>query len=351
MKREQANTFLSALLIIFCFLFFNCKQQESPTKEIVEKSIQAAGGKEKISQINNYSFKLGQQTIYVSTDGLMKILSGKSPVITEVIFADAKNVKRNCYDNKTEPHGLQKSTYQGLAMLRSGLFTLKNFKDQLTDQGVMTFGPKELHLLTTQIDDLQMEFYLDPEEFTLQRLVFTGFDEQGDKYEVNHDYGLYQEIDGINIPSSFFSSQVGTRGRLQEISEVKLNQELSDDFFSSLELNMGTVKIGEGILDGNITDFSFQRNMLMIGTNWTDKCINQAGFKSTDKLALKIKDMEVEIDFYDSPPPRSEMRDGAKIMIPNQREENYLIYLLSSDYKIFAEELEPLLPIQIKRKE
>jgi len=324
-------------------------QADLSVKDIVEKNIQAAGGKEALSAVKNYSFKHGLRTYYMATSGLMKLTDGKEPVITEVILVEKDKVKRNCFNKISEMAGFVKSTYQCLAQLRSGLFTLINFKDQLEFKGQKNFGPKKHYMLTTDIGRLKVEFYIDYDEFILKRLVFKGFDQSRGRYEVNHDFGPYQEIDGIKIPSSWFGSSVGARGSNYGISNVKINPTLDKDFFSTIEVNVGEVKIAEGALSGNIIEFSFRRNMLQMSTNWTDECIKGAGFKSKDKLILQMGDKEIEIDFYESFPPRETIGPGSKFLVPNRRSENYIIYLISPESKQLLEEIEPLLPIQVKK--
>ena len=347
---ERRLRVLFAGLVVFLGSFLLLYAQANlSVKDIVRKNIQAAGGKEALSEVKHYSFKHDLKTYYMATSGLMKLTDGKEPVITEVILVEEDKVKRNCFNKITELAGFVKSTYQCLTKLRCGLFTLINFKDQLEFKGLKSFGPKKHYMLTTDIGELKVEFYLDADEFTLKRLVFKGFDQSRGKYEVNHDFGPYQEINGIKIPSSWFSSQVGTRGSNYGISDVKINPPLDKDFFSIIEVNVGEVKIAEGALSGNIIESSFRRNMLQISTNWTDECIKGAGFKSEDKLILQVGDKEIEIDFYESFPPRETIGPGSKLMVPNRRSENYIIYLISPEYKQLLEEIEPLSPIQVKK--
>jgi len=350
MAKHRWKVYLLGVLFLSGFVLLSHSQPNLSVKEIVEKNILATGGKEKISQVENYSFKYGSTAYYMAADGVMKITEGKEPIITEVILVDQDKVKRNCFNQITELTGFQKSTYQCLAQLRCGLFTLINFKDQLEFKGLKNFGPKKYYILTTHVDNLKVDFYLDEEEFIVRRIVFQGYNPAIGRYEVNHDIGPYQDIDGLKIPSSWFGSRVGMRGSLNEISDVKMNQTLEKDFFSKLDVNVGKVKIAEGTLHGNIIEFMFRRNMLMIATNWTNEYIQRTGFKTKDKLILQISGENIEIDFYESVPPRDALGPGAKFMVPNRRAENYLIYLRSPEYKQLSEKLDPLLPIQVKRK-
>ncbi len=349
MVERRLRVFFTGLLVFLGSFLLLYAQANLSVKDIVRKNIQAAGGPEALSKVKNYSFKHGLRTYYMTTSGFMKLIIGKDPVITEVILVEEDKVKRNCFNNITEIAGFTKSTYQCLARLRSGLFTLANFKDQLEFKGQKNFGPKKHYMLTTDMGRLKVEFYLDADEFTIKRLVFKGFDQSRGKYEVNHDFGPYQEINGINIPSSWFSSQVGARGSNYGISDVKINSPLDEDFFSTIEVNVGEVKIAEGTLSGNIIRSSFRRNILQISTNWTDECIEGAGFKPKDKLILQMGDKEIEIDFHESFPSRETIGPGSKFLVPNRRNENYIIYLISPEYKQLSKEIVPLLPIQVKK--
>jgi hypothetical protein len=346
MVKHRRISFIICFLILTGLIFLSCSQ----ANKIVEQNILAAGGKANLSKIKNYSFAYGSTNYYLSTEGVMKLTEGRAPIITEVILNEKDKVRRNCFNNTTEFTGLQKSIYQCLARLRAGLFTLNHFQGQLKYHGLKSFGPRELHMLSTNVDGLQVEFYLGSEDSLLKRLVIKGYDEQQNKHEENHDFGPYQEIEGVKIPSSWFASQVGTRGSSVEISDVKVNQPLEKDFFTNLDVNVGDVEIGQGFLKGNIVQSSFRRNILTIDTNWTDVCIQKAGFKAKDKLILQIADTELEIDFHESFPPRSTLGPGSKFMVPNRRADNYLIYLISPEFSKLAEQLDTLSPIRVKKK-
>jgi hypothetical protein len=350
MAESRSRVFFPVLLVFLGSFHLLSSQANQSVKDILEKNIQAAGGREALSKIKNYSFKYGPKTYYMATSGLMKLTDGRRPVITEVILVEKDKVRRNCFNKISELSGFEKSSYKCLAQLRSGLFTLINFAGRLELKGKRTFGPEKLYLLTTSVGELEVEFYLDSDEFILKRLVLKGFNRSRGKYEVNHDFGPYQEINGIKIPTSWFSSQVGARGSNYEITDVKINPPLANDFFFTIDVNVGTVEIAEGALSGNIIESRFRRNVLQISTNWTDECLKRAGFKSKDKLILQMRDKEIEINFYESFPPRGTIGPGSKVMVPNPRSENYIVYLISPEDKQLLEEIEPLLPIRVKRK-
>lgn len=351
MAERRVKFLCIGLTFFICSLLLMFSQSMLTVNEIVEKNIQAAGGKENLAKVKNYSFKNGLTTYYMSTKGMMKQTEGKEPIITEVILVGNSKVKRNRFNNITEFTGLEKSTFQCLAQLRCSLFTLATFKDKLKFTGLKKFGPKKYYMLTTHMDGLEIEFYLDSDEFTLRRMVLNGFDPSQGKYEVNHDFGPYQDIEGAKIPSSWFNSQIGTtRGSSFTISDVKINQALGKNFFTKLDVNVGKVEVQKGALSGNVIEFRFRRSRLQIATNWTDEFIKKAGFEAGDKLILQIGGMDLEIDFYASQPPRGTIKPGAKYMIPNFRGENYFIILGKEENEQLSEKLESLLPLRIKRK-
>ena len=344
------STFIFLSILVTASLY----QSGISREELVNKNIEAAGSREQVAKIRNFSFKAGSKTYLISAAGAMKITEGKQPAITEAILVTDKEVKRNSFGHISQLQGVQKETYQVWAKLASGFFTLKNFKGKLNFQGLKIFGFKKLYVLISKINDLEADFFLKPENYQIERMVLKGFDAQGDKYEVNYDFGPYKSENGLNLPSSWFQSQVGTRGTLYQLSEVDFNLPLAPDFFTKLEINIGQVKLSDGVLNGNIIDFNFQRGLLIINTNWTKQSLQQAGFENKDKLILSVGGLNVELDFYDSRPSREVLKPGAKLMMPNRGQNNYLILLWSREFQSLADKLEILSPLQVrwkKRKE
>lgn len=352
MNRKRSIVLLTSISLILSLTIFASSKPQISVNEILEKNVQAVGGKDKINSIENFSFQDGQTTYYLSSVGRMKLTSGRDPVITEIILVNQDSALRNCFNKLSDFGPLLEQTLQIRAKLYTGLFTLMNFKGELEFSGTKKFGPKEFHVLTNETEDLEVEFYIDSKDFLLKRVVFRGHNPDFGKYEVNHDIGPYQEVDGINLPSSWFRSQVGTRGSTAEISDVKWNLDLTEDFFSNHEVNVGKTDFSEGILKGNIVDFEIGRGgQVMIATNWTDDCIRRAGFAPEDKLILTLGEAQMEVDFFASQPPRSAYREGAILIMPARGDENYVITILDSGYQDLVEQLEPLMAIQLKEKD
>jgi hypothetical protein len=318
--------------------------------EIIAKNIEAAGGSDRLAEIESFAFSFGPTTYTMSASGPMKMRVGKAPIITEAILVNDQGVQRNCFNNMSQFQGLNAAVYHVLAKLRSGVFTLKNFKGELAYLELKSFGPQQMHRLITSEGDLQVEFNVDAGTHELRRLVFKGYQEEQGSYDVNHDFGTYQEVEGIRLPSSWFSSRVGTRGSVLEIQDVLLNPELGPGFFENVDVNTGDVEINPGELKGNIVEFAFQRGRLLLGTNWTSRSVEGAGFEPEDRLVLTIQDREVELVLYNDRPPQGAMGPGKHVMIPNFRSENYNIYLISEEYEALVETLDVLMPIRLGKK-
>lgn len=347
--------FSLGLFTLGLFLFFGLfsASKKSFQDEIVEKNIQAIGGSDKIAEIENFSFRLGPSTYYIASDGQMKITVGKEPAIREVAVVNQDGVMKNSFNEITEISGIEKARIQCLARLYSGLFTLMNFRDELEFYGLKNFGPEKLYCLTTKIEDLDVSFYVDEEDSLIKRIVFKSYDPKRGKYEVNIDYGPYEEANGVKMPTSWFSSRVGGRGSEFQISDIKMNNKLEEGFLSKLDVNIGEVEVSSGVLKGNVIEFRTFRNNLYIITNWREKDVEKAGLKTKDSLIFLIDDMETEFVFYASGrevPPRSEFTKGARIMFLDRRRGNtYMIYFYATEFNQIADKLRPLLPIQVKK--
>ena len=317
-------------------------------KEIITKNILTAGDPAQLARIKNYAFTARNQKFYLSNNGQMKITLGQPPAISEIILVNKEKVIRNSYNNISQFSELLKASYQVMARLRSGFFTLKNFQKELQYQGLKKFGLKQHHVLLTRQGPLEVRFYLDPQSFRLKRLVLRGYDAEKGHYEVNHDFGEYKPFEAVHLPSSWFVSQVGTRGQLFEISEVNFNLNLPPDFFDSLELNIGQVEVSPGLIKGNIVSYNIARNnRLTLETNITLKSLSQVNLQPGQQVILKVAGTQLAVKFYAARPPREELGPGAIFMMPDLQDKHLIIYILSTEYGHLAKVLKPLLPLEL----
>ena len=329
-------------------------QADLTLKDLMEKNIQAVGGREKLSLIRNISFKTGGTRYTAAPTGELKMTTGKEPVITEATLVQGDSVRRNSFQAVSELSGIPKAVNLVLAKLYAGVFTLKKFEKELTFHGLKSYGPEKFYLLTAKSDPLSVDFFLRADDFCLKRLVFRGATPEGDKYEVNYDFGPFEDAEGLKIPLTWFSSQVGTRGTLAEVSEVKINQLLDPDFFAKLEVNIGTAEAGPGRLKGNVLDFGGSPAGFSITTNWTRSDVEKAAFRSGDKLAFGGEGFAEELVFYASPtelPSQEILAKGARFLAPSPRGgEIYIIQFIAVDAAQLASKLKVLAAIEITKK-
>lgn len=355
MRKSGRTEIWFIIPVLAMLLYLGAGDAGLSVKEIIQKNLEASGGGQKLGQIQNLSFRTGNTRAVVSAGGELKLVSGKEPVVTEVILVKEDGVRKNSYNSMTEIMDPQKTVYQTLARLYAGLFSLSRFEAQLKFEGMKTYGPEKLyHLTIAKPGALKIDFFLGSEDFCLRRLVFQGLTSGGDKYEVNYDFGPFEEIEGLRIPLSWFSSQVGTRGNLAEVAEVRTNLPLAEDFFARLEVNIGTTEAAAGVLKGNILDSSSSPQRLTITTNWTRTDIEKAGLQTGDRLAFLVDGTEFELVFYSSAremPPQNELAQGVRLMTTLPRDgETYVIQFIAVDTAGIASRVKLLAPIEIKKK-
>jgi len=341
---------VGALALLLILLAPESRPGPAPTLEdIIDGNIEAAGGTEKLASIKNYTLRLGSQLVHSLRDGRMRSTTGRPPAITGVTVVDGDLVKSNVLNETTEHRGLTRAIHLTMAKLYGGVFTLAGFRDALRPEGLKRFGPKTYHMASTQLDDIGIAFYLDPEDFTIKRLVFQGYDPVAGKQEVNYDFGPYHTVDGIRIPESWFSSRVGIRGNQIQVADVRWNPPLNEAQFSSLEINTGIVEAGDGMLSGNVMDVGAYEKMMNVTTNWRDESVKASGFKPKDRLTLKMGDETIEAVFYDSVPPGEAFSPGAVLLFRSWQADVYLIFFVPPAGQSLKEKLEPLSPIEAKR--
>jgi len=324
-------------------------------KDVFLKNLEASGGKAKLAEVKNLSFRTGGMRNFVSSSGELKVLSGKDPVITEAVLAAGGKVVRNSFGVVSEVTGPQAVVYQTVGKLYAGLFSLALFEGQLQLAGAESFGVEKFFHLTSKAPagPVAVHFYLRADDFLLKRLVFSGTSPGGDKYEVNFDFSPFEEVEGFKLPLSWFDSQVGTRGNLTEMSEFKINIALDKEFFAKAETNTGRAEASPGQLKGNVLDWNASPFGLSIVTNWTRKDIDAAGLRTGDKLALLIGGGEYQITFYAQSrdlPPRNEMAKVGRLLAPMQRgAQTFAIQVLGEEGGPLAAKLTPLAAVSVKK--
>lgn len=355
MRQTSSRRWAAGVIVLLSVACLVSAQASLSLKEVFRRNIEAAGGKAKLGQVKNLSFRTGGTLNIASTSGELKVLTGRGPVITEAVLVSAFQVRRNSFNNVNDVTGPQKTVYQTLAKLYAGLFSLAKFEGQLKLEGLKSFGPEKLYHLTTKAPSgaVAVHFYLRSDDFCLKRLVFRGATAEGDKYEVNYDFAPFEETAGLRLPLTWFVSQVGTRGNLTEVSDVKTNQPLDKGYFTKVEINAGKSEIAPGQMKGNVLDFNSSPFGLMIVTNWTKKDVDGAGFKTGDKLILLLDEDEYELTFYSMAgevPPPNELAKGSRLLAPAPRGgDAFAIQFIGGDAASIMAKLKALSPVSVKK--
>jgi hypothetical protein len=354
MRRAISAGAAAAVLVFMAFFGSAFTGQELSLKDIIQKNLEASGGREKLGQFRSLSFKTGNTRFVVAASGAIKLSTGKDPVVTEVILAKDGKVLRNSYNTIAEIPDPQKTVYLTLAKLYAGLFTLVKFEGELKLEGLTAFGPEKLYQLTlAKPGAVVASFFLGPDDWRLKRLLFRGQTPEGDIYEVNTDFGPFEPFEGFNMPLTWFSSQVGTRGTLAEVTEVQMNQSLSEDLFTKLDVNVGATEAQPGQLKGNVLDFNSNRFGLSVNTNWRKSDVEEAGFRTGDKLTLLVEGVESELVFYATSaevPNQNELAQGARVMTFPWFGETYVLQFIAVDTAPVEAKLKPLAALEITKK-
>ena len=355
MKRIVRRRWAAGILILLGAASMAAAQDSLSLKDILRKNIEASGGKAKLAQVKSLSFRTGTTRNVVSPAGELKIISGRDPAVTEAVLVAGGKVVRNSYGVLSEVTGPQATVHQTMAKLYSGLFSLARFEGRLELAGVKSFGPEKFYHLTPKAPagPVAVHFYIRADDFLLKRLVFVGTTPEGDKYEVNYDFAPFEEVEGLTLPLSWFVSQVGTRGNLTEMSEVKTNVALDKGYFAKAETNIGRTEVSPGQLKGNVLDWNASPFGLTIVTNWTRKDIDAAGLRTGDKLILLVDEDQYEIAFFSQSselPPRNELAKIARLLAPMPRGgETFAIQVIGGEGEPIAAKLTPLTAISVKK--
>jgi len=281
----------------------SCRGVEGLTAEsvadIVKRNVAAAGGEARLAAVRNLSFTAGGSAYYVTPAGMLKIVvQGLPPAVIEVILVERGLIRRNRLNEMIDTPDIEKTRFSLYAKLFGGCFTIGNFAADLRFEGTRRFGPETFYRLSAAVPPMTVEFDLDTAECLLRQVALRGTNPDGSRYEEFFDMGLYQDFQGVKMPSSWFRSLVGGRGNLSEVSDVSFDVPLDRDFFTTTAVNVGEVKVAAGALEGHILALLDQRGSFVLVTNWTPGQAEKAGLTSGANLALRIEDLEREAVFY-----------------------------------------------------
>jgi len=308
--RLAARLFVVLVVLIWALLF---AQEPGRTgaaaltdvRDIVVRTVQAVGGKGKLDQVRSYSFRLGEQTVLVSADGRLKLLSGFEPdIVYETLLVGPEGVKKNTRGRLMGLAGVEALKWRFLAEFWSGLFTLRNVLDPLALQGVRAFGPERHYCLTSRRDGVIVSYYVDAADFLVRRMVMKTSDPATGIFEFVCELGPAEENDGLKFPSRIYLSRVGVSGTAapgaQNVSKVAFNPALPADAFSTADVNPGPVSVSPGALAGRILYVQphDRLKIVFLVSNWIREDIDRAGLRSGDRIRLELAGVAFEAKFF-----------------------------------------------------
>lgn len=352
------------LLILFCLPGQEAEANEGQgltVAEIIAKNIEAVGGKEKIESIKNVTFDAVNpnypQVINkysASSDGRLRIETNINGLVPAIVILNNGEIKTVQFSNTQELSPLEKVNIKCFNNLYTGAFSLMNFKDILTFQGMKKFGPEKYYLLTTTIDNHSVTFYIDTKEFILKRVVFKGSSKEDGKYESAYEFGPAQDADGLKVPSSRFGTNVGTGNTYSGqsmISNFKINQPLDDKFFDKQELNFGSVTAIENLIKGNgIFSQAIPGRYTVVLTNYSAADLEKSKLKSQDRIRIKIGESEFDGHYLSSDQEIATEHTSPGSAILLRQEDGYAVFLLFGDnFSPINEKFKPLVEITVTK--
>ncbi|MDH4195907.1 MAG: hypothetical protein OEW05_00710 [Candidatus Aminicenantes bacterium] len=274
-------------------------------KDIVVRTVQAVGGKEKVDQVRSFSFRLGEQTVLVSADGRLKVQSGFEPdIVYETLLVGPGGVKKNARGRLEDVTGVEALKWRFLAEFWSGLFSLRNVPGTLALQGVRVFGPERQYCLTSRRDGAVVSYYIDAADFLVRRMVMKASDPATGMFEFVCELGPTEEAEGFRIPNRLYLSQVGVSGTAapaaRGVSKVAVNPALPPDTFSTADVNPGPVAASPGTLNGRVLSVQpLERlKIVFLITNWIRQDIEHARLRSRDRIRLEVASLTFEATFF-----------------------------------------------------
>ena len=128
---NRAKTAGTAFAVLLSMVVFgpSAAGEDLSLKAVVQKNIEASGGKDKLNQVRNLTFKTGNSQFVVSASGDMKRSIGQEPVVSEVLLVEDGQARRNYFGAITELSDPERTVYLIWAKLYAGLFSLIRFEE------------------------------------------------------------------------------------------------------------------------------------------------------------------------------------------------------------------------------
>lgn len=226
------------LFILLAGFAFNGMAQSDPKAlEIIQKSIEASGGKEKLSGIKSMIRKMEVSLPFGTSESESYYKNGKMYMKSTM---QGNVVMEQKYDgSRAYMGGMQGSqVIDDEKMVKRMAEQAKIFPQLsiLESQAVLTYGGaskidgKDVHLVISKdTEGNESKLYFNAESGLMTRMVSTG-EMQGTKVETTIDLKDYKSVDGILFAYGM-SLNNGQFQMQMKITDIKLNPEIADSMF------------------------------------------------------------------------------------------------------------------------
>jgi hypothetical protein len=341
---------------------FPVYSEEITIGQIFNKNIAAAGGKEKLDGLNSTSIEIFTRGFFIKAytqgNNLMKMVSGIPPIIQTITVTKDSTVDRKTFEPGLNLLEREKCFYLSFEKLLTGAFTLKNFEGELTYAGIKKFGPEVHYILETRVKNCPIQFNIDTQTSLIKRMVIEDKSEENADYKATYDFLPTAEMAGFNIPAGWYESDLGVgataEGAQYELKNFTVNPQIEKDFFTRMELNMGTITAVPGSIKGNLTASRYNPDGAYgyFSTNVLPNEIKKTGFTVKDKISIKFGDTELEGTVFSSTNDigPNEAAPGNVLFLNFSGSSYYGILMFGEQFKPLFSDFQPLKEFTVRKK-
>lgn len=355
------------VLLLMVLGGFQTLPGEQLTKdEVIRKNIEATGGIQKIKALGGISYEIALpppfkdvNKVLLKDGKLIKVLTGSLPLVEKIVLFDGKEFKTKGFGVKPTLREIDKCELKCFAALAGGGFSLANLKDKLTLKGVKRYGPEKNYVMESQVQGHQLRIFVDAKSFLLRRMEIQNQADKIDQYKMIYEFGEPKEVAGLQIPLSFFKTDVGAgAGNSPEIDATlrnfKTGIKFGKDFTSNMDLNFGNTSVKKYKIGGNLISFVYfeQAKQSAIYTNLTTETLKKSQFKTGNEIVVEMGGKKYPCFFTTN---QNEMKPemlkpGLSVLTMSNRVPYAIILMVGEQFKPLEKQLKQLTHITIRRK-
>jgi len=276
----------------------------SELQNIITGTVRAVGEKTLVESVRSLQFETRGQTYSILANGTMRIESALArPKVYESFLAKQNRVTRNRLGTEQVLDGSEAERISVLGRFYGGLFTLKPFSQELKLLGTKPYGTQTMVLLNLMGRTVQVTFHVNTKTHLVERVVFASLMAAESGVQWSYDFSDHRPEQGLMLPHSIFSSQIGTDGTgspgPQTLQNVRFNPDLTAQDFAAPKVDIGAWKKEGETLVGEILFPMFDDDLFVwIFTNWGLSEIQMMGWQPGDILLINCGGIEFESTFF-----------------------------------------------------